>query len=88
MTEPKQPNIDEREKLSKLRSYWYPDRSVDMQEVGVGYHNWNESGRIVILGLIPIMIVVIGMFVMSLKHSNEFMEMYSHISAEIAAQAT
>lgn len=69
-------------KLASIKSYWYPERAGNLEEVKVGYQLWQSRKHIIFMSLIPVAVAILVALVASLNHSEEFMEVLRTLQAE------
>jgi len=74
------PSKDE-EKEVETKSYWYPDRTADIEEVNKGYRTWNSDKRLVALFFIPVLLVFLSVLVV--RETQDFQIVYQNIQTQI-----
>jgi FlaA1/EpsC-like NDP-sugar epimerase len=89
MTErPKKPEDDK-----PLRSYFYPDKTPNLQEVNIGYRTYNHNLLLVPLVLIPLFAIFVGMTVSTHRYfhitcffliiSSEMYQFYENVQRQM-----
>jgi hypothetical protein len=81
------PKDDVDPKLASIKSYWYPERAGNLEEVKVGYQLWQSRKHIIFMSLIPVAVAILMAFIVGLNHSEEFLQVFRMISNEWQTRA-
>jgi len=72
--------VDDKDEKCTVKSYWYPDKDPDLNEVKGGYKIWRHNVVLVPLILIPVFLSFLWMVVTSLN--IEFVRLYVAVQQE------
>eukprot|EP01114_Cavostelium_apophysatum_P006083 TRINITY_DN1729_c0_g1_i1.p1 TRINITY_DN1729_c0_g1~~TRINITY_DN1729_c0_g1_i1.p1 ORF type:complete len:498 (-),score=107.14 TRINITY_DN1729_c0_g1_i1:44-1537(-) len=71
-----------------IKSYWYPDRTADIEEVNLGYKTYSRTYRILYLSLIPLMLCFLHYMVQFEGISTVYETLQEAISREVDRNPT